>query len=93
MSYIHITREDRISLAALRRVNTSIAEIAKILNKDRSSIYRELSRNKTNNKSGYDVRDAEVFAKERRVKANKRFKKLENNTKLRAKVISDIKTY
>ncbi|MDD4123112.1 MAG: IS30 family transposase [Candidatus Pacebacteria bacterium] len=93
MSYIHITREDRISLVTLRRVNTSIADIAKILNKNRSSIYRELSRNKTNNKSGYDIREAEVLAKERRIKANKRFKKIENNTKLRNQVISKIKIY
>ena len=93
MPYTHITREDRISLAALRRVNTSITDIAKILNKDKSSISRELSRNKTNNKSGYDVRDAEVFVKERRIKANKRFKKLENNAKLRNRVLGKIKIY
>lgn len=45
MKYQQITSEERYILAALRKQGLSVAAIAKHLNRHRSSIYRELSRN------------------------------------------------
>ncbi len=66
-------------------------DIAKALNKNRTTIWRELKRNGCNNKRGYDARQAKEKAGERRMGANKRFKKIENNKWLRNYVIRKLK--
>ena len=68
-------------------------DIAKVLDKNRTTIWRELTKNSTNNKSGYDARIAKEKVKERRIKANSRFKKIENNIWLKRYIIRKIKKY
>ena len=45
MSYTHLTLDERISLAELRKENLSIREIAEVLGRSPSTISRELQRN------------------------------------------------
>ena len=92
MSYKHFTPKKRNELAVLLRVpKLKKKNITEILRVDRSSLFRELKRNKEKNKIGYDVRTANKKASERRRKANQRFKKIENNKKLREYIIKKIK--
>lgn len=79
MSYKHITSFQRNELSGMIQVKAKQRDIAKILNKHRSTIWRELRRNKTDNKSGYSARVAKLNVKQRRIRANRRFKKLDNN--------------
>ncbi len=76
MPYHHLTRDDRVELAALRRANLSQYEIAQQLGVHRSTISRELSRNATTKRSGYDARIATTITKKRRLDANQRFLKI-----------------
>lgn len=70
MSYKHITPEERNELSAFKRIKIKQKEIARILRKDRTTIYRELTRNK--NKDGkYDARSAKLKTKERRMKVKR----------------------
>lgn len=73
MPYHHLTRDDRVELAALRRINLSQFEIAQQLGVHRSTISRELSRNATSKGSGYHVRIATTMSRKRRLDANQRF--------------------
>ncbi len=92
MSYKHITPDQRNELSALKRTRTKQKEIAQILGKDRTTIYREITRNK--NKDGkYDARIAKQKTKSRRIKANQRFRKIENNKWLRSYLIKKLKKY
>jgi len=45
MRYKQLTEGDRYTLAALKRQGLSFANIAKAMNRDRSTIYREVKRN------------------------------------------------
>lgn len=94
MSYQHFTAEQRAGLAVLRRLGHTQQEIADQVGISQPSVNRELTRNRTNNKNGYDIRIAKRKTKERRVKANQRFRKLvSNNPKLRQYVIRKLKMY
>lgn len=94
MSYHHFTGEQRAGLAVLRRLGHTQQEIADQVGISQPSVNRELTRNRTNNKNGYDIRIAKRKTKERRVKANQRFRKLvSNNPKLRQYVIRKLKMY
>lgn len=63
--YTHFTSEERICLEAMQKKGIKISEIAKSLNRDRSSIYRELNRNQS--KTGeYTAIDAIYLYKNRR---------------------------
>ena len=94
MSYKHITPDQRNELSALLRANLEKKEIAKVLKKHRTSIWRELRRNPSGKeKKRYNARQAKQLTKERRAKANTRFKKLENNKWLRRYVLKKIKKY
>ncbi len=83
MPYQHITSTQRNNLSFLLHTNTKKKDIAKLLNKGRSSIYRELKRNAAKNKVGYSTRLAKRQTKERRISANSRFKKIENDQDLK----------
>jgi IS30 family transposase len=74
-----MSHKHRNELSALLRAKVKQKDIAKILNKDRTTIWREKKRNPTSNNTGYDARIAKEKTKERRIKANQRFKKIENN--------------
>ena len=81
MSQLHLTHEDRIRLATLKRAGFNQTEIAIELGKHRSTISRELNRNVTPNKSGYNVRIAQENTDQRRLLANQHFRKIEGNQK------------
>jgi len=93
MSYKHITKDQRNELSILLRVGLKQKDIALALNKTPSAISQELVRNKCNNKYGYNAYLAKIKTKERRIKANSRFRKLANNMWLREYVIRKIKKY
>ena len=83
MSYNHITSFQRNEISVLLRAGLKQNKIAKLLGKTPSAISQELRRNKYDNKTGYDARMAKEKTKERRIKANERFKKAENNEWIR----------
>ena len=89
MSYKHFTSEQRNELSALKRAGLKQYEIAKLLNKSPGAICGEIKRNSTNGK--YDAWCAKVKAKERRIDANQRFRKLEHNAWLRNYAVRKIK--
>lgn len=91
MLYKHFTSEQRNELSALLRANVKKKDIARYLNKDRTAIWRELKRNGSGDK--YYTRKAKWQTAKRRIRANKRFKKLENNKWLRNHVLKKIKKY
>jgi IS30 family transposase len=81
MSRDHLTHDDRIRLASLKRAGLNQTEIANELGRNRSTVSRELSRNVTLNKSGYNVRIAQENTNQRRLLANQHFRKIEGNKK------------
>lgn len=94
MSSKHFTLERRAALAALLRLGHTQAEIADQVGVSQSAVSRELGRNPTANKSGYDATAADKQAHLRRIKANQRFRKLVgNNSCLRQYVIRKLKRY
>lgn len=93
MSYKHITSNQRNELSALLIARIKKKDIAQQLGKDRTTIWRELKRNAKNNKRGYDAREAKAKTKQRRIKANSRFRKLENNQWLRNYLYKKIRKY
>jgi len=93
MSYTHFNLSKRVQLHALLRAGLKHNRIAKILGKHPSSISRELKRNPTNTKTGYSVYLAKKRAKEKRIKANQRFRKIDNNPELKEYIIEKLKHY
>lgn len=93
MSYTHFKPFQRNELAVLLRAGFKQNKIAELPGKTPSAICQELQRNGTDNKSGYDVGLAKKMAEQRRVLANKRFKKIENNQWLRIYIIRNLKKY
>jgi transposase, IS30 family len=87
-----ITDGQRNEIYALKRAGHKQKDIARLLGKDPSAISRELQRNKSG-AGKYLARGAKLKTKERRIQANKRFKKIEHNTKLRKYVVEKIKRY
>lgn len=63
--YTHFFYEQRIKLDMLLKKGISIKEISKELHVHRSTIYRELKRN-GGKRGGYNAREAECYARERR---------------------------
>lgn len=91
MPRTHFTSEQRSELSALLRVKVKKKDIAKVLKKNRTTIWRERKRVGTNGK--YYVSKAKRLAREKRIKANARFRKIENNTWLRKYILKKIKKY
>jgi len=87
-----ITNDQRNEIYALKRAGHKQKDIARILHKDPSAICRELKRNQSNS-GRYLARGAKLKTKERRIKANQRFKKIEHNTKLRKYILKKLKKY
>lgn len=69
-------------LGALWRTGHSQSFIAEHLGKHRSTISRELARNRAPNKSGYHAAQARLLSAERRRVANQRCRKLTSNKQL-----------
>jgi IS30 family transposase len=63
MNYHHITQEERYQIYAYKQTGKKPSEIAGILKRDKSTIYRELSRN--TGKRGYRPKQAQELSLER----------------------------
>jgi IS30 family transposase len=90
MSYTHITAPQRNELSALLRVKTKQKDIARLLKKNRTTIWRERKRNEKKNKK-YHAGIAKEKTTDRQVAAHKRQRKIENNNWLRNYVVLKIK--
>jgi IS30 family transposase len=93
MSYKHLTRDDRIRIAALLNAGFGQKDIAKQLNRHSSTISRELSRGSFKNIVGYYVIAAEKRKTAKRLLANYRFRKIANNAQLIRYVEEKLKLY
>jgi transposase, IS30 family len=85
--YTHFTGKDRENLYIWKKEGITVNEIAKRLGKDRSSIFRELSRN-SDRKIGYLPDRAHDRSLKRRAS---RVKKLNKNPKLKSYVIAKLR--
>ncbi|MFC1644869.1 IS30 family transposase [Patescibacteria group bacterium] len=91
MSHKHITPEQQNELSVLIRAGVLQKDIAEILGKTPSAISQEISRNGENGK--YHAGKAKEKTKERRIKANQRFRKIKNNEWLRKYIIRKLFLY
>jgi len=87
-----ITDDQRNQIYALKKAGFKQKDIARQLHKSASAICRELDRNKTKD-NRYMPRAARLKTKSRRIDANKRFKKIENNETLRRYIVRKLKLY
>jgi transposase, IS30 family len=67
-SYSQLTYEERMRISLLLQEGKTAAQIAKILHRDRSTIYRELSRNSVT--TGYFYATAQILSRNRRTEAS-----------------------
>ncbi len=65
MNYTHLSQSERYQIYALMKAGQPLSDIAKILHRHRSTIYREVSRN--SGLKGYRPRQAEEFSRQRSV--------------------------
>lgn len=93
MSYNHFKPEQRNELSALLRAGLNQKKIASLLGKTASAVCQELKRNPADTKMGYDAGLAKLNAKQKRIEANSRFRKIENNKWLKKYIIKKIKKY
>lgn len=68
----HLTFEERQFLYRLKKAGKSKTEIAELMGRDRSTIYRELNRNR--GQRGYRPKQAQRFAEERRLACRRPYK-------------------
>jgi IS30 family transposase len=92
MPYAHFTPDTRNQLAALLRAKVKKRSIARQLNRHRITIWRERKRGAGSN-DRYYTRTANRLAREKRVKANARFRKIENDKFLRRYVVKKLRKY
>lgn len=91
MSYTHFTPEERECLAELYREGRKISEIARLLNRNKSSVSRELKRNK-NYLDRYNALGAERKYLSRR-KRCRRKEILSEDSKLKTYIIEKLKMF
>jgi IS30 family transposase len=70
VSYAHLTRDQRVELAALLKSGMSQARAARQIKTHPGTVSRELSRNAHTNKAGYHAAVAHRLAEKRRATAN-----------------------
>lgn len=87
-----ITASQRNELAALFRTKIKQKDIAKLLKKDRTTIWREKKRNKGKNKN-YHAGIAKEKTADRQITAHRQQRKIENNKWLRDYIIKKIKKH
>lgn len=92
MPYKHFTPDKRNELAALLYAKVKKRKIAKLLQKSRTTIWRERKRGEAPNGRYYALK-AKRLAKKKRIKANARFRKIENDKALRKYIIRKLKKY
>lgn len=88
MPYKHFSRDDRIKLSVLLKARTKKVEIGRILNKNPTSIWREI---KQGSKSGRYLPSLAV--KEAKKRKSHRQKKIENDPWLRKYILGKLKLY
>jgi IS30 family transposase len=66
MEYCQLTQAERYSIASMRRQKLTTAQIALRLGRHRSTIYREVERNKTTHNGHYGAEKAHSYATARR---------------------------
>lgn len=93
MSFTHFKPFQRNELGVLLRAGFKQNKIAKLLGKTPSAICQELKRNPANTQIGYDVGLAKENAKQKRIRANQRFRKIENSEWLEKYIEKKIKLY
>ena len=93
MSYYHFKPEQRNELSALLRAGLKQKGIAELLSKSPAAISQELKRNPASTSTGYDAGIAKTNTKQKRIKANQRFRKIENNKWLKNYIAQKIKKY
>ncbi len=91
MSCKHITPEQRNELSVLLRAGIKQKKIAKILRKSEPAISREIKRNSVDGK--YHARIAKEKTKKRRIVANQRFRKIENDKWIRIYIIRKLNSH
>lgn len=92
MSYRHIKSDERTELAILLRAGHKQSQIARLLGRHPSSVSREIRRN-SSKEGRYNCWLAKRNAKAKRLNANKRFRKLRHNKKLRRYIERKLKKY
>lgn len=92
MSYKHITRDKRVELSTLLRAGIKKKEISEQLGIDRTTIWREIKRNK-GKRGEYDVRTAHAKACRRRQEANDKGNKIKNNEDLKRYITKKLRLY
>lgn len=92
MSHKQLNSKERIVLEKLICSNLRQKEISEILGRHKSTISKELARNKDKN-GNYSVKTAKKKLKNRRTKANQKFKKLTSKSSLKQYVIRKLKKY
>jgi IS30 family transposase len=93
MSYHHFKPEQKNELSALLQAGLTQKRAAGLLGKTASAVCQELKRNPANTKTGYDARIAKDNYKNRRIIANQRFKKIDDNDWLKKYIEKKIKIY
>src|SRR6056297_378507 len=93
MSYTHFTSKNRNQLSILLSAGLKQKDIARLLGKTPSAVCQEIKRNPANTKTGYSSKVAKNNTTKRRVEANKRFRKIENNSWARNYIVRKIKQY
>jgi len=88
MKYKHFTKEDRIKLSALLKTGITKIQISEILNKNLTSIWREIKRNHKQEKylSGFANKKSQI-------RKTHRNKKIENDLSIRKYILKDLKHY
>lgn len=92
MSHRQLSSKERIVLEKLFYAHIKQKEIAIILHRDKSTISKELSRNKGKN-GRYLAKTAKEKLQKRRTKANQKFKKVASKSSLRQFLIRKLKKY
>lgn len=91
MSHSHFKSFQRNELSALLQAGLTQKKAAELLGKTASAVCQELQRNPANTRIGYDAGLAKKNTLGKRIRANQRFRKIENNKWLKKYIIKKIK--
>jgi len=92
MPHKHFTLKQQNQLSVLLRTKAKKKDIARLLRKSRTTLWRERKRGKGKN-GRYYASKSRKSSKEKRLKANARFRKIENDKHLRIYIIKKLKKY
>jgi len=92
MSHKQITPSEVNEIAALRRFGVTQKDIAKAIGVTPSAISQEIARNRDSD-GRYHARHAKEKRKKRRIEANQRFRKIENDKDLREYIEQKMKKH